>query len=289
MRTRRGAAAVAMLLGLLLGGLAFIAPPAAQAAAPECSDGVDNDGDVAIDYPFDTGCTSPSDTTESPNPQCDDKVDNDGDGKIDTADTGCSSSNDDSESPDAQCSDGVDNDGDGQTDYPSDFGCTGVRDNTESPNPACSDGVDNDSDGQVDYPADPGCSDPSDKTESCGSDSVYAVCFSTGAEIDRVTVGNVTNTPDVVVRGYLDVYRFTVANVSVNAPCVVLGVDSTETPSPCATLGGDFVSRTTLVSLPVDVPSLGGPEIVSIGLCEAELTATVLGIGISSAEVVTTC
>ena len=35
---------------------------------PQCSDGVDNDGDGYIDYPADAGCTSGSDNTEAPNP-----------------------------------------------------------------------------------------------------------------------------------------------------------------------------------------------------------------------------
>jgi hypothetical protein len=39
---------------------------AAPPAAPQCSDGKDNDGDLAIDYPTDKGCDSPADTTEYP-------------------------------------------------------------------------------------------------------------------------------------------------------------------------------------------------------------------------------
>jgi hypothetical protein len=48
---------------------------------PECSDGVDNDGDGLTDYPTDLGCRSASGTIESP--ACQDGVDNDLDGKID--------------------------------------------------------------------------------------------------------------------------------------------------------------------------------------------------------------
>jgi hypothetical protein len=36
------------------------------AVAPQCSDGKDNDGDLAIDYPTERGCDSPADTTEYP-------------------------------------------------------------------------------------------------------------------------------------------------------------------------------------------------------------------------------
>lgn len=38
------------------------------AEAPQCVDGLDNDGDGFIDYPADPGCTDTADDTESPNP-----------------------------------------------------------------------------------------------------------------------------------------------------------------------------------------------------------------------------
>jgi hypothetical protein len=86
---------------------------------------------------FREGFSSSNPTTA---PQCADGVDNDGDGKVDyPADPGCSSATDDSESPDPviqpQCSDGVDNDADGKVDYPADPGCSSATDNTESPDP----------------------------------------------------------------------------------------------------------------------------------------------------------
>ena len=46
-----------------------------------CSDGIDNDGDGAVDYPADTGCPAASANIE--NPQCSDGFDNDGDGTVD--------------------------------------------------------------------------------------------------------------------------------------------------------------------------------------------------------------
>jgi len=67
---------------------------------PECSDGIDNDGDGLIDFPADCGCTDPSDPAEAPNPP-------------------------------TQCSDGVDNDGDGLIDFPADPGCADVCDTDE--------------------------------------------------------------------------------------------------------------------------------------------------------------
>jgi nitrous oxidase accessory protein NosD len=134
---------------------------------PECSDGVDNDGDGRVDHPADRQCESPSDASERT--QCADELDNDGDGRIDyPADPGCQSARDNSEGPNPQCSDGVDNDGDGAVDYPADPACQSVRDNTEGANPQCSDGVDNDADGAVDYPADRGCRSSRDASEANG-------------------------------------------------------------------------------------------------------------------------
>jgi hypothetical protein len=131
---------------------------------PECSDGVDNDGNGLVDYPEDPLCESASDPAERP--QCEDRADNDGDGRSDyPADPGCRSTLDNSESPNPRCSDNIDNDSDGATDYPADPGCISVRDESEGPNPPCSDGVDNDADGATDG-ADPGCRSPRDTSES---------------------------------------------------------------------------------------------------------------------------
>jgi hypothetical protein len=69
----------------------------------ECQDTLDNDGDGAIDYPNDSGCTTPTDDTEliaagDPIPQCGNGVDDDGDGLIDySADPGCAAASDDLE------------------------------------------------------------------------------------------------------------------------------------------------------------------------------------------------
>ena len=135
--------------------------------SPQCSDGVDNDGDGKIDYPYDTGCSGITDDTETGPPRCSDGVDNDGDGKTDYPnDPGCTNSNDSNEI-DPACVDGFDNDGDGKVDYPADPGCSSGSDKSESPDPAlCSDGLDNDGDGRIDFPADPGCSSGSDDSES---------------------------------------------------------------------------------------------------------------------------
>jgi hypothetical protein len=128
-----------------------------------CDDGLDNDGDGLFDFPQDPGCASPSSSSESP--QCDDGVDNDGDGLVDhPLDPGCALPSSPTESP--PCSDGLDNDGDGFTDFPGDPGCSDATDTDEHEDSlTCDDGLDNDSDGLTDFPADPGCQDLNDPSE----------------------------------------------------------------------------------------------------------------------------
>jgi cysteine-rich repeat protein len=108
--------------------------PACQIEESACDNGLDDDGDGAIDYPADDGCTGPSDRSEGYD--CQDGIDNDGDGFIDyPADPGCGSAVSKSESP--QCNAGLDNDGDGAIDFPADTLCRSAFDNNEASNPAC--------------------------------------------------------------------------------------------------------------------------------------------------------
>ena len=69
-----------------------------------------------------------------PQPECSDGIDNDGDGLIDMADPGCTAPTDNSEVNvgQPQCSDGIDNDGDGLIDFPADPGCSGTLDDDET-------------------------------------------------------------------------------------------------------------------------------------------------------------
>ena len=60
---------------------------------------------------------------------CSDGLDNDGDGAIDGADAGCFGTSSNIENP--QCNDGYDNDGDGFADYGGDPDCTGPTSNRE--------------------------------------------------------------------------------------------------------------------------------------------------------------
>ncbi|MDO8481358.1 MAG: hypothetical protein Q7S65_06145, partial [Nanoarchaeota archaeon] len=126
-----------------------------------------DDTDGFMDFPWDSGCSAPFDTTEfdaPPYPQCFDFADNDGDSLTDWPfDPGCASTSDDDETdpvPLPECFDGLDNDLDSNIDFPYDPGCDSASDDDESnvPNPQCDDGLDNDGDTYIDYPQDVGCS-----------------------------------------------------------------------------------------------------------------------------------
>lgn len=72
--------------------------------APECRDGLDNDGDGFIDFPLEPGCTSPDDNSETDTcpdgatcPACSNQIDDDGDGLVDALDPGCLVASDASE------------------------------------------------------------------------------------------------------------------------------------------------------------------------------------------------
>ncbi|MEX2196615.1 MAG: hypothetical protein WD844_15140 [Thermoleophilaceae bacterium] len=143
------------------------------------------------------GPTTPTDT-----PECSDGIDNDGDGLIDLADPDCDSPTDDSESGssgpggpgtdretrgETECSDGRDNDGDGLIDL-DDPDCESRSDDSEdgsardSGAPECSDGIDNDGDGEIDFPDDPQCESRSDDSEG-GGDTAGATARGDGDEL----------------------------------------------------------------------------------------------------------
>ncbi|MDD5751432.1 MAG: DUF11 domain-containing protein, partial [Candidatus Peribacteraceae bacterium] len=123
----------------------------------QCSDGIDNDGDGATDYPNDPSCSDADDNDETyPKTACEDGIDNDGDGLADYPnDPGCTSrlDMDERNANGPQCDNGADDDLDGTVDYPADTGCTGPTDDSEQSGTVtqCSDGVDNDGDGKIDY------------------------------------------------------------------------------------------------------------------------------------------
>ena len=71
---------------------------AAEGGPPECSNGVDDDGDGLVDFPSDTGCKSSGDACEIDLPACWNRADDDGDLATDfPADTGCNALIDDDE------------------------------------------------------------------------------------------------------------------------------------------------------------------------------------------------
>ncbi|MBB5208447.1 Ig domain-containing protein [Chiayiivirga flava] len=147
----------------------FNQSPANGFTFPQCSDGIDNDGDGDIDFPDDTTCPTAEFQFEST--ECSDGIDNDGDGNTDhPADAGCVAPYSQLEAP--ECSDGADNDGDTQIDFGSDTFCVSPADQFEADfNNQCSDGIDNDGDGLVDFvpgAGDPDCFNPGDSTEYAG-------------------------------------------------------------------------------------------------------------------------
>jgi hypothetical protein len=237
----------------------------AEPARAACHDGIDNDGDGAIDHPYDTGCSSAADESEE-----------------------------DAVAPAPQCSDGVDNDGDGAIDHPYDTGCDDANDATEEstpePPPAeCADGTDNDGDGATDYPADPDCSSPTDASEaapaSCRVVGSVEACMDVvpGAHVASYTA----HQPDAEllhVAGFVHLYRFTLPNGgTVVAPCVVLGVGS-DSVNPCTAAGGTFERRLrTLVNDNAETPdSTLATPLTKIRVCTAELVTTVNDVGVSS-------
>jgi thermitase len=130
----------------------------AVAGLPDCSDGIDNDGDGSSDYPDDPGCDYAGDASErSPLLDCDDGIDNDEDGRIDfdpitfffpgdqetlpegTGDPGCKDPSWSTESP--QCQDGINNDlgqdpNPGHIDYDAGYSANGSPD-PNGPDPQC--------------------------------------------------------------------------------------------------------------------------------------------------------
>ncbi|MGN6105246.1 MAG: hypothetical protein ACTHU0_09100 [Kofleriaceae bacterium] len=91
-------------------GFSCSGPAGSRTCAPlECRDGIDNNGDGLIDFPFDPGCSSPNDATE------------------DTVCPGASC---------PACANGMDDDTDTLTDYPADFGCYGAGGTSEAFCPA---------------------------------------------------------------------------------------------------------------------------------------------------------
>ena len=93
---------------------------------------LDRDGDGRRNHDESVSGTDPA-NPGSISGACGDGLDNDGDGAIDLADTGCATVSGNIENP--QCSDGYDNDGDGTIDFGGDSGCPEPSWNNEVPLP----------------------------------------------------------------------------------------------------------------------------------------------------------
>jgi hypothetical protein len=124
--------------GLLVDLYAYRDDILAVVDRPDCSDGLDDDGDGLADHPDDPGCASPTDPSErSPLLVCDNELDDDGDGLRDAPqDPGCAGPADTSERGAVQqCDNGLDDDGDLAFDFPADSGCLHPTNPVEAPEP----------------------------------------------------------------------------------------------------------------------------------------------------------
>lgn len=125
--------------GLIVDLFAYRDAILATTDRPDCSDGLDVDGDGSVDHPDDPGCSAPSDASErEATLVCDNGLDDDADSTIDhPADPGCADGEDPSERTAArQCDNGFDDDGDLAIDYPADPGCLHPSNPIEAPEPA---------------------------------------------------------------------------------------------------------------------------------------------------------
>ena len=152
------------------------AGPVEGAPSAACDNGLDDDGDGEVDYPFDFGCGGKGDEDELDVvglvTECTNSIDDDEDGRIDfPEDAGCSARIDNTERnpvPPSRCGDNVDQDNDGLLDYPFDPGCDAAGDPSEQDPEmarACSNLLDDDRDGLVDFPFDVGCVAAADNDE----------------------------------------------------------------------------------------------------------------------------
>ena len=118
------------------------------------------------------------------------------------------------------------------------------------------------------------------------------MCLTRGSVAASYEISAVGTSPTGIehdVAGYVDLYRFVVAEVTTTLPCVRLLVDSVA-PDVCQAAGGTFVSRlATLVETAVEEPGIETVPVETVAVCNAELTATVSGVGINSAAAYTTC
>jgi len=121
---------------------------------------------------------------------------------------------------------------------------------------------------------------PAGPLPPCTTEAGVVACASLTPTTTQSTyaVDGVSSTTGPVA-GYVDTYRFTLANGGiVTLPCVVL-VSGSTTVDPCADAGGTYVATLqTLSTLSVAAST----PIATVRVCNADLVLTVDGIGINS-------
>ncbi len=125
-------------------------------------------------------------------------------------------------------------------------------------------------------------------TSVCPSaDPNVVACLTAGDVILHAALRTGTTGAPAVVAGYVDSYEFNVAGVRTTLPCVELVALALDV-NPCALAGGTFVDRLAELIVSTD-PSAPAPALVSVTICEASLSVTVLGLGVNSAPAYTLC
>ncbi|MBU1220768.1 trypsin-like serine protease [Myxococcota bacterium] len=138
---------------------------ACQTSSENCTNGVDDDGDGLVDC-NDPNCAS-SPACQAASENCTNGVDDDGDGLIDCADADCATLSSCTERVE-DCDNGIDDDGDGAIDC-FDVDCSGQPNCGTLTSEICNNGTDDDADGFAD------CADPDCRTFS-GCNSNPEIC-----------------------------------------------------------------------------------------------------------------
>ena len=138
-----------------------------------CANGVDDDDNGLIDFPYDPGCAAQGDPDESELAEL------------------------------AVCANGIDDDLDGLIDYPLDPGCSGRGSASEvepTQPPACANGIDDDQDGAIDFPDDSGCASASyfSEVNSCLQINGAIPLSTNNSGETRVPVSTVSRSSTVV-------------------------------------------------------------------------------------------
>jgi len=211
-------------------------------------------------------------------PQCRDGLDNDGDGLTDKGDLDCRGLDDDDEGPTTgetrtkppaagpsfegapSCNNAIDDDGDGATDFPEDLACADADDDGELL-PECDDGIDQDGDGLTDM-ADESCYAPWNTLENQGPvDGPYHPTFIDGGAFGHFVYVLDERLGEIAV---FDVASGTLQRIDVNAadanPPALTSVDF-----------GDFAGE---VKEHLAIPVVRPPALHRQGIKNIQITET---------------